>query len=174
MTGVPERVEPVAIEEAPAPLSAALAVTAAGAAALLASATTGVGLLVGLAGGGVIAVGVTVGSRATVGVGAACSFAAAVVAAAGGASVPVVVGATLASVLAWDFGEQSLDVGERVGREPSTWRGEFGHAAASIGVGLAAAVAVIAVYHLATGGLTTTALVALSAAAILLTAALRR
>lgn len=167
-------VEPVTIEDAPAPLSATLAVVAAGTVALLAATTTGTGLLVGLAGVVLVAVGVNVGSRVALGAGTAGAFAASVVAALGGAGVPVVVGATLATVLAWDLGEQSLDVGAQVGREPSTWRGELGHAAASLGVGLAAAVAVVTVYRVATGGLTTTALVALSGAVVLLTVALRQ
>lgn len=173
MTGAAGDVEPVAIEEAAAPLSATLSVAAAGAAALLASTTTDVGLLVGLAAIGVVAVGVNVRSRTVLGVGTACAFGAVTLAALGGGGVAVVVGATLATVLAWDFGDQSLDLGARVGRGPSTWRGELGHAAASLGVGLAAAVAAIVVYRAATAGLTTTALVALAAGAILLMTALR-
>lgn len=173
MTTIPDDVEAVAVSDAPARLSGALAVLAAGAAAVLAWPVTGVGFLVGLAGTVVLAVGVGAGASAAVTAGAAGAFAAAVVAGLADAPVPTVVAGTLAAVLAWDLGEQAVTLGAQVGREPSTWRGELGHALASLAVGGAAAIGAVAVYRVATGGLTTTALAALAAAALLLTAALR-
>lgn len=173
MTAVGGDVDPVTVERAPTLVSTTLAVAAAVGAAVLASTAASPALPVGLAAAGLVGVGITAGSRTGLAVGAAGTFGTAVIAAVAGGTVPVVVGATLAAVLAWDFGDQALDVGTQVGRGPSTWRGEAGHALASVGVGVAMAVAVVTVYRVATGGLSTTALVALAAAAILLTGALR-
>lgn len=165
--------EPVSLGEGPARLSAALALVAAGGAAVLAGTVTTAGLLVGLGGVGLLATGLAVGSAGAVALGAAGAFVAVVTAGVAGGGVPAVVGGALGALLAWDFGEQALNVGEQVGRRPPTVRGEVGHAAASVAVGLATAVAVVVVYRAATGGLPALALALLALSAVLLTAAVR-
>jgi hypothetical protein len=140
---------------------------------MLTATAKAVGQVVGLAGVGVVAVGVGVGSTRAVGYGSTGAFIAAMLAGVSGATAPVVIAATLGALLSWDLGEHALTLGVQVGRDVPTWRGELGHAGASLAVGLAAGVGVIVVYRVATGGLAPTALVVLSIAAVLLTAALR-
>lgn len=165
--------EPVAVEAGAAPTSAALALAAAGGAAVLAGTVTTTGLLAGLAGVGLLAVGLALGSAGAVTAGATGAFLGVLVAGVAGGGVLAVVGGTLCALLAGDLGEQALNVGEQVGRGPPTVRGELGHAAASAAVGLATAVGAVVVYRVATGGLAASSLLALSVAAVLLTAALR-
>lgn len=166
-------VEAVVPEDGPTRLSGALAVAAAAATAVLAGQTSGVALAVGLLGVALVAGGLTVDVARYVGYGAIAAFGAAMAAGAAGADPIPVVAATLGAVASWDLGEQALALGEQVGRDAPTASAELGHAAVTLAVGLAAAVGVLAVYRLGTVGLTTTAVVALSLAALLLAGALR-
>lgn len=163
----------VAVDDRPARLSGTLAVVAAAAAALLSAAAAPAAFAVGILGVGLVAVGVAIGATRAVWYGAAATFGGALLAGVVGGGVGPVVGATLGALLAWDLGEHAVNVGEQVGRSVPTRRGELAHAAASVAVGGGAALGVVAVYRVATGGLSSTALVVLSLAAVLLTTALR-
>lgn len=166
-------VEPACPDHRPTRLSAVLATVAAVVATVLAGTASGAGMVVGLLGVALVAGGVTADSASAVGVGAAVTFGAAMVAGVAGGGEVVVVVTTLGAVLARDLGEQAINLGEQVGRDVPTASGEVGHAAASLAIGLAAAGGVMAVYTLATAGLSSTALVVLSLAAVLLVVALR-
>lgn len=129
--------------------------------------------LVGTAGAVLVAAGVVVGSTAAVTTGSLVVFGGVVLAGATGAGVPTTLAGTLAAVLAWDLGEQSVDVGRQVGRDAPTVRGEAGHAVASLAVGAAAVGVARGIYVAAAGGLPSAALAVLVTAAVLLTVALR-
>lgn len=167
-------VDPVTVDRRPAKLSGTLAVVGAALAALTAATASTTGLLVGLAGVALVAVGVGVGGTRTLGLGAVFAFVAALWGGVDGAGAPVVLVGVLGALLAWDLGEQAIDVGRQVGRSAPTRRGELGHAAASVAVGATAALAALGVYRVATGGLTTSTLAILGLAALLLIGALRR
>jgi hypothetical protein len=173
VTGPDVDVDQVVPDHRPSRLSGALATVVAAVAAVLAGSVSGPALAVGLLGVAHVAAGVTVDSAKSVGFGAVVCFGAAMFAGVAGGGEVAVVGATLGAVLAWDLGEQAINVGEQVGRDATTTSGEFGHAAASLAIGLTAAAGVIGVYRVATSGLSSTALVALSLAAVLLIVALR-
>jgi hypothetical protein len=167
-------VDPVEVDHRPARLSGTLAVVAAALAALSAAAASQTGLVVGLASVALVAVGVAVGGLRTLGLGAAGAFVAALLGGVDGASAPLVVAGVVGALLAWDLGEQAVNVGQQVGRSAPTRRGELGHAAASVAVGATAAVGAVSVYRVATGGLTTSTLALLGLATLLLIGALRR
>lgn len=48
--------------------------------------------------------------------------------------------AMVATAVAWDVGEQSINLGEQLGGEAETWSAELAHAGGSVGVGVAALV----------------------------------
>jgi len=79
----------------------------------------------------------------------------------------------VAAVLAWDLGEHAIGLGEQLGHEAPTRRGELAHAAASTGVGLAAAVVGYVVYRVAWGGQPLAALLLLLFAALFLMLSVR-
>lgn len=79
----------------------------------------------------------------------------------------------IATVLAWDFGEQAINVGEQLGREADTQTLEIMHAASSTVVGVAAGGIGYGMYLAGSGGQPMTALVFLLIAVLALTSALR-
>lgn len=65
-----------------------------------------------------------------------------------GASRPFLLAGAVATVVAWDVGEQGINLGEQVGRRASTWSSELVHTASSVvvgGVGIGLAFGVYAV-----------------------------
>ncbi|WP_227355251.1 DUF7519 family protein [Haladaptatus salinisoli] len=161
------------IDRSPARASQLLAVIA-GSVALGASAFVGgSGALAGLLGLALVALGVVRGSRRGVTVG---SFALLCGVLAGGlvsAPAELLIPGAMATVLAWDFGEQAINVGEQLGREADTQRLELTHAAASTVVAVSAGGVGYGMYLLGSGGQPMTALVSLLIAALALTSALR-
>lgn len=161
------------IDRSPAALSSALAASAAALSAGASALTSTLGLGLGAAGFLLVAAGVVRDRRGAVALGAA-SLA---VAALGGGVVTaapyLLLPGVIASVLAWDFGEQAITVGDQLGREADTAQLEATHAAASTVVGVGAGGLGYAVYLGASGGQPVTALVFLLLGAVVLTSALR-
>ncbi|MFB6171109.1 MAG: hypothetical protein ABEJ23_01145 [Haloarculaceae archaeon] len=89
-----------------------------------------------------------------------------------GARPILLLGATVASVVAWDVAEQAINLGEHVGTDARAWPAELAHGAVGgavggVGAGLALAVSSAAVTGVSLGGLAV-----LLGATIVLTAAL--
>lgn len=151
----------------PARLSAALASVAAGVAVAVTSS------IVGALGALGVLYGAWRGRRRAVTAGAFVVFVGVLLAGLRDAPAARVLVGTVAAVLAWDLGEQAINVGEQVGRAATTRRGELAHAAGSTLVGTLAASVGLATFGLAGGGRPVAALVLLLAGAVALTAALR-
>jgi hypothetical protein len=161
------------IDRSPARLSSALAVTAAALAAGTSALTTSLGLVVAVAGFLVVGVGVGWGSRRAVTLGAAALLVAALFGGLVSGAPYLLLPGVIATVLAWDLGEQAINVGEQLGRGADTTRLEVTHAAGSTVVGVGAGALGYGVYLVASGGQPVTALVFLLLAAVVLTSALR-
>ncbi len=153
-----------------------------GSVALLAGAVSLLGSTLGAAdalpvavlGVAVLAAGVYRASRRAVTVGAGALLLAVVVSGVRGAGPePLLVG-VLGSLVAWDVAEHGIGVGEQLGRETETRRGELVHAASSVLVGTAGAAVGYLVYSLSAGGQPVSALVFLLVGVVALVAALRR
>ncbi|WP_458188591.1 DUF7519 family protein [Haladaptatus sp. NG-WS-4] len=161
------------IDRSPARVSQLLAIIAGSVALGASTLVGGVGALVGLLGLLFVALGVVRGSRGGVTVG---SFVLLLGVLAGGlVSAPpeLLLPGAMATVLAWDFGEQAINVGEQLGREADTQTLEFTHAAASTVVAVSAGGVGYGIYLVGSGGQPMTALVFLLIAAVALTSALR-
>lgn len=89
-----------------------------------------------------------------------------------GAPAVSLLAATVATVVAWDLGEQAVNMGEHVGREARTWPVELVHGGASVVVGAAAVAAALAVYGTGVTGLPLGGLSALLVASVVLATAL--
>ncbi|WP_225741180.1 DUF7519 family protein [Halorussus halophilus] len=161
------------IDRSPARMSAALAASAAALAAVATGLASTFGL--GVAGPGflVVLLGVLRGSRRAVTLGTAALLVGTLVSGLASPSVFLLLPAIIGTVLAYDFGEQAINVGEQLGREAETTRLEVMHAAGSTVVAVGAGGFAYAVYVAAAGGQPVTALVFLLIAAVVLTSALR-
>lgn len=114
------------------------------------------------------------GSRTLVKLGVGCVFLTVVLAAFfRSAGVTALLGATVASVVAWDAGEHAIGVGEQLGRAATTWRLELVHVAASALVGVAAVAVVHATRTVALGSLSFAGFAVTAVALVLLVVALR-
>ncbi|MFC7081235.1 DUF7519 family protein [Halorussus caseinilyticus] len=126
------------IDRSPARLSSALAVTA----AALSAGTSALASTLALAGGaaGLLAVtlGVVRGSRRAVTLGAAALLVGALVGGLLSGAPLLLLPGVIATVLAWDLGEQAINVGEQLGREAETTQLEATHAAGSTVVAVGA------------------------------------
>jgi hypothetical protein len=162
------------VDRSPARTSRLLSLVAASVAVGAAALASSTGALVAVGGALLVAVGLVLGSRRFVTGG---SFVALLGVLYGGlfAAPPAfLVLGTAAVVLAWDVGEQAINVGEQLGREADTERLELMHAAGSTVVAASASGVGYGVYLLGAGGQPVTALVFLLVAAVALTSALRR
>jgi hypothetical protein len=161
------------IDRSPARLSSALAISAAGLSAGTSALSGTVGLAGGLAGFGLLAVGVLLGSRRGVTLGATVLL----IGALGGGLLTnapyLLLPGVIATVLAWDLGEQAINVGEQLGRQAETTQLEATHAAGSTVVGVGAGGLGYGIYLVSSGGQPVTALVFLLLAVVVLTSALR-
>jgi dipeptide/tripeptide permease len=139
----------------------------------VASAGTSIGGAIGVIGLGFLAVGALRGTRRAVTLGALIAFGGVVAAGAMGAGpVPMVIG-TAAAVLAWDLGEQAINLGEQLGRAARTRNAELVHAANSTLIGVIGIAVGYGLFLVAAGGQPVTALVVLLAGALLIATALR-
>ena len=161
------------IDRSPTRLSSALAISAAGLAAGTSALSGTVGLAGGAGGFALLSVGVLLGSRRGVTLGATVLL----VAAFGGGLLSdapyLLLPGVIATVLAWDLGEQAINVGEQLGREAGTTHLEATHAAGSTVVGVGAGGLGYGIYLVSSGGQPVTALVFLLLAVVVLTSALR-
>lgn len=80
--------------------------------------------------------------------------------------------ATVTCVVAWDAGEQAINLGEHVGSEATAWRSWVTHIGATSAVGIAAIAATLGLDALAVTGIPLGGLLILLAAALLSLAAL--
>lgn len=159
------------IDTSPAPLSAGLSLGAGGIVVASTGASIGGGL--GMLGLVLLGLGVWRGSRTAVTAGAWAAIAGVVAAGMLGATPePMLIG-TAAAVLAWDLGEQAINVGEQLGRAARTRNAELVHAANSTLVAVVGVTVAYGLFLVASGGQPVTALVVLLAAALLIVAALR-
>lgn len=88
------------------------------------------------------------------------------------ASVLSLLGAMVATVVAWDAGEQAVSLGEQVGVRARTWPVELGHATATAGFGVAVVAATLGVREANVTGLPLAGLLLLLVAAVALLVAL--
>ncbi len=160
------------ITRKPALLSGNLALVFATVATVVCALYSAVGLA--LSGLGLVLTGLAValGSRPAADV-AGGALLAGTIAAGLVAPPPAVLVAMVGSVLAWDLVTHAIGVGEQLGREAHTARGELAHAGMGLVVSGAASVGGYAIFRLASGGQPATALVFMLLAAIVLISALR-
>ncbi|WP_226012840.1 DUF7519 family protein [Halomicrobium salinisoli] len=90
-----------------------------------------------------------------------------------GSPLLALLAATVATVVAWDAGEQAVSLGRQVGRQAATARAVLMHSGGTILAGAVVALAALGVYRLNVTGLSLTALVALLAAGFVLILSLR-
>lgn len=163
------------IDRAPARLTGGLAVTTGVLAAVPAATVAPMSLVAGIIGLVLVAAGVGLdrGRQRLVTLGAAVLFSAVLAAGATGAPVEVLLLGGTASILAWDFGQNAISVGEQLGRESRTTRAEVVHAAGSTIVAALTAGVGYAIFRIASGGQPIVALVFLLIAVIVLVSTLR-
>ncbi|WP_255167473.1 DUF7519 family protein [Natrononativus amylolyticus] len=130
-------------------------VVAAGA-AIVAVAAVAMGSLnataIAVLGAGTLGAGLIRGHRLAVDVGSLFVFGGVVVSGIGSETVEPTMVATVATVVAWDLGQDSIDLGDQLGREAETARLEAVHVVSSLFVGLLAATLGYAVFAFAAGG----------------------
>lgn len=159
------------IDRSPSRTSAGIALVAGGVAIAVVSSPTAT--LIGGAGVVLLLIGVVQGWRRAVSVGSFIVFLGVVYAGLQDAPPEELLLAGASTVIAWDVGEQSINVGEQLGRAASTARGELVHTASSTVVGVITVSFGYLVFRLGTGGQPLTALVILLTAVIALVAAVR-
>jgi len=161
------------IDRRPTPLSAVVALAAAGVVAIAAS----VGSTAGgaLAGVGVVALApaVLVGYPRLVDVGALALLVGIALAGSGDAPELWVLVATVSAVVAWDAGQNAISLGEQLGRDANTARAEVAHSAATVAVGSTTAGVAYVVYLFAGGSRPLSGVVVLLVAVAILLGALR-
>lgn len=89
-----------------------------------------------------------------------------------GAPALFLLGATIATVVAWDVGEQAVNLGEQVGTRAVSWPAELVHATGSVVVGVAGIALALGVYRFEFPTVSLTGLFLLLVGAVTLTAAL--
>lgn len=89
-----------------------------------------------------------------------------------GTEPTMMLAATVACVVAWDAGEQAINLGEHVGTASTAWSAELAHIAGTILVGIGAIVVTLAIHSLDVTGIPLSGLLALLMAALLALAAL--
>lgn len=161
------------IDRSPARVSQLLSIIAASVAVGASALFGGVGALGGILGLLFVAVGVVRGSRRLVTVGSFVLLLGILAGSLVAAPPELLIPGAIATVLAWDFGEQAINVGEQLGREADTQTLEVMHAASSTVIGITAGGVGYGMYLAGSGGQPVTALVLLLIAALALTSALR-
>lgn len=89
-----------------------------------------------------------------------------------GAGTWALLASMAATVLAWDLGEQAVNLGEQVGRAATTWEAELTHGAGTLGVGVVGAGLAKFVYDFNVTDVPLAGLAVLLGAAVALAAAL--
>ncbi len=132
------------------------------------------GVGVGAVGAAMLVGGTLAGSRTVLDYAALVTFGAVVFSGVGGAHPGPMLVSLVALVVAWDAGEQAINVGEQLGRGARTRRAETVHVASTTVVGLGGAGVGYGVYRLAGGGQPASALVVLLLGTVAIVWALRR
>ncbi len=159
----------VEVTHSPARFSSVLAVAAALLAVIAGSLVSTLALGIGVFGLGGVAAGLFVlESKRFVSAGIALVFVAVVFGGVLGNPAELVLLASLATIVAFDLGQNAFSVGAQMSAETETRRGELVHAATSVAVGTLAAAGVYAVYLLAAGGQAIATLALLLLGAVLL------
>jgi hypothetical protein len=161
------------IDRSPAVLSSALAITAAAIAAGTSALASSVGIALGAGGFLVVVAAVVRGSRRAVTLGAVALLVAVLFGGLQSDAPYLLLPGVMATVLAWDLGEQAINVGEQLGRAAETTQLEAAHAAGSTVVAVGAGGLGYGIYLVSSGGQPVTALVFLLLAVVVLTSALR-
>lgn len=164
------RTDPV--DRRPPRLGQAMAIGA----GLLGLAAAGLGSSIGAlaAAGGLIVLGggLLTGSRRAVSVGALALLGGLLYAGLAGAPPTALLVGLAATTLAWDLGGFAIDIGAELGREAVAWRPQLVHAAGSLAVAVTVMGVGYAVFLVALGGQTVTALLLLLLGGLALVATL--
>jgi len=163
----------VEFDDGPAYLSAGLALALAGVATLGLLTASATGLVAGVVAVALLAPGVTLGERRLVDGGAAALLLGVAAAGIEGAPPVSLVVAAVATVAAWDAGENAISVGEQLGRAADTRRAELVHAGATLGLAAGTGALGVAAFTFTTSSQPTATVATLVVAVIALTAALR-
>lgn len=164
---------PAEVDRSPARFSATLALFAAAVAVVATALASVPATALGGLGTLAVAFGVVAGHRRAVTLGAVGLFSGAAMAGVFGAPPGPAIVAAAAAVVAWDVGGNAISVGEHLGREAPTRRGEVAHAAASAAVAATTAGFGYVLYRLSTGGQPVGALVFLLVGAVVISWALK-
>lgn len=141
------------VDHSPTKLSSYAAIGAALVAALTSAPFALLALPLGFGGVAIIAAGlVSTESRSYVTFGTAGLFLSVLIAGGFGTPAEFLLASTIATVLAWDLGQNAISLGEQIGRHSETSRNEIVHGAASAIVASLAAVIGYAVFMVAGGG----------------------
>lgn len=165
----------VEVTHSPARISSIVAVVAALLAALASGLTSSfVALVVGLFGVAGVAGGLFgIESERLVAAGTGIVFLGVIAAGVFGSTPAVLLFSALATIVAFDAGQNAFSVGTQLSDATDTTRGELVHTAATFGVGAFAAIVAYGIYLVAAGGQTVTALAAVVLAGIVLVWAVR-
>lgn len=159
------------IDRSPSRTSAGIALIAGGIAIAVLSAPAAT--VIGGAGLALLLLGVVRGWRRAVTIGAFGIFLGVIYAGLQNVPPEELLLAGAGTIIAWDVGEQAINVGEQLGRAAPTARGELVHAASSTVIGVLSVGASYLIFRLGTGGQPLTALAILLTAVIALVAAVR-
>jgi hypothetical protein len=168
----PDHPDPKEITRKPASLSSTLAIVAAATTVLLAIVVSHPGAGAGVLGLAALATGVAYGYRGLVDAGGLGLLLSTVLVGFAGVEYVALLSA-VATVVAWDVGNNAIDVGEQLGREAETQRIELLHAGATAAVGLLTAGVSYGIYQTASSGQPVTAVFFLLLAALALISSLR-
>ena len=159
----------VEVGHSPARLSGALAVVSALIAVLASGFASVLALLFGVLGLVALATGVfALHSQRAVGVGTAVIFLGVLVSGLMGNTTPMLLAATIGSILALDLGQNAISIGRQLSDDAYTRRGETVHAMASVAVGVLVAGLGYGMFLASSGGQPVGAVVLLLLAAVFL------
>lgn len=161
------------VSRAPARLSSGVAIGAALVATLAAALGASVAAGAGALGVLLAALALVRGSRRVLGAGVAALLLGILLSGVAGGSTESLLVAMVATVAAWDVGENAINVGEQLGREANTRRLELTHVASGTAFGAGVAGVGYAIYEAATGGQPASAVALLLLGAVLLLSTLR-
>lgn len=164
----------VPVRHGPARLSSALAIGAAILAVLASAPASIVALVLGVFGLLAVLVGLlALESRRLTAIGTGIVFAGVVASGLSGGTTWLLALAALATILAFDLGQNAFSVGTQLSTSTETWRGEVVHAAGSVAAGAVTVIVALAIYGVAGGEQSPAALAFVLLAVIVLVWAIR-